>query len=352
MAEVPQVAEVADRPVSTITTDPHLPETAEVAERPVSTITADTHFPDRMAETAEVAERPVSTITADTHFPVIEAAEVAERPVSTITTDPHLPVTAGVAERPISTITTDHLPVIMAENAEVSELPVSTIAAYPHLPVRMLGTAEVPERPVSTISTSDTLYAVANIPLPSNSDYDLREPRAPYIATSSSPLVVSDSPRDSSYLNPTLNGSGALLAPKIPETYAEDTITTSPKSTRRSLIRIGLLLMLALVLIILVVILPVYFTVIKPRSNVAKSNSPGSQPSPTSGAIPSSGPTPAPGSPNAITGGDGSTIHAADGSTFIYNNPFGGFCKCFTFFFFFAQLDTVEARSGPCFECY
>ena len=63
MAEVPQVTEVADRLVSTITTDPHLPETAEVAERPVSTITADTYFPARMAETAEVAERPVSTIT-------------------------------------------------------------------------------------------------------------------------------------------------------------------------------------------------------------------------------------------------------------------------------------------------
>ena len=182
MAEVPQVTEVADRLVSTITTDPHLPETAEVAERPVLTITADTYFPARMAETAEVAERPVSTIT----------------------TDPHLPVTAEVAERPISTITTNHLPVIIAETAEVSELLVSTITTYPHLPVRMLGTAEVTEHPVSTISTADTLYAVSNIPLPSNSDYDLREPRAPYIATSSSPLVVSDSPRDSSYLSWTL----------------------------------------------------------------------------------------------------------------------------------------------------
>ena len=33
---------------------------------------------------------------------------------------------------------------------------------------------------------------------------------------------------------------------------------------------------------------------------------------------------------NIITGGDGSTIHAADGSTFTYNNKFGGFCKYFT----------------------
>ena len=46
---------------------------------------------------------------------------------------------------------------------------------YLHLPVRMLGTAEVTECPVLTISTADTLYAVANILLPSNSDYDLRE---------------------------------------------------------------------------------------------------------------------------------------------------------------------------------
>ena len=195
--------------------------------------------------------------------------------------------------------------------------------------------AEAVERPVSTM-TVDTLYAVANIPLPSSSDDDIREPRAPHLASSSDPLT-SNSQRESAYLN----NSETLLGNK--EIGAEDSAfpitTTSPKSKRRSAIRIALLLV-ALALIIIAVIVPVYFTVIKPRSNVANSN--------TSGGGGGSGPTssgpggskPSPGS-NAITGGDGSTIHAADGTTFIYNNSFGGFCKCFTDFILFAQLETI-----------
>ena len=271
---------------------------------------------------------------------VHEVTEVAERPVSTFTIpvrmDDEVP---EVAEHPVSTFT---IPDRMDEVPEVAEHPVSTFT----IPDRM---AEVAERPVSTF-TIDTLYAVANIPLPSNSDDDLREPRAPYLATSSSPLVFSDSPRDSSYLNPTLNGSGLLLNAQKPETFAEDTIATSPKSKRRSLIRIAILL-LALVLIIIAVVVPVYFTVIKPKSNVANPNTSGGSPGPNSGGGgggTGGGTQPAPGVSNAITGGDGSTIHATDGSTFIYNNSFGGFCKCFPDFFFLPNWKLLRRGFDPC----
>jgi hypothetical protein len=179
----------------------------------------------------------------------------------------------------------------------------------------------------------DTLYAVANVPLPAASDDDIREPpRAPFLAPSAVPLD-SDSPRESSYLTPTLNGSGALLNATKLETYAEDAITpASSKSKRRSVILVVFLV--ALVLILIAVVVPVYFTVIKPKKNVANSNSPGVEPGPNSGGGSGGGSTPSPGSPTAITGGDGSTIHAADGSTFTYKNSFGGFCKSFTIFFF------------------
>ena len=190
------------------------------------------------------------------------------------------------------------------------------------------------ERPFSTIS-GDTPYAVANLPLPdlaSTSNDDIREPHAPYMASSSVPFT-SDSPRDS-YMNTTLNDSGTLLNNKH-ESYAEQPILppTSPKSKRRSVVLVALLLA-ALALVIVAVIVPVYFTVIKPKLNLSsKSNSSGGG----SGSNPKSGgpggSTPSPVSSNSTTGGDGSTIHAADGTTFTYHNPFGGFCKCLSDFF-------------------
>ena len=195
--------------------------------------------------------------------------------------------------------------------------------------------AEAAERPVSMIS-GDTPFAVANIPLPSTSLDDIREPRAPYMATSSSPLIA-ESPRDSYLVDATTNGSGTFLADKREE---EDPTTTSPKSKRLT-VPLIILLLVALVLIITAVIVPVYFFVIKPKMNLTSSNSPRGGSNPKSGGP--GGPMPSPGSPNAITGGNGSTIHAADGTTFIYNNPFGGFCKCFADFIV-CPTETVEAR--------
>ena len=182
------------------------------------------------------------------------------------------------------------------------------------------------ERPLSTIS-GDTIMAIAaNIPLPPDDGSSFHEPRAPYMVSD----PFSDSPRES-YLNATPNDSGTLLAAAKNENYVEDPILTtpSPKSKRRVLIIAGLLLV-ALILIVVAVIVPVYFTVIKHQSSRSTKVSGGSGASPTPGG--QSGPTTSPGSSTnskTTTGGDGSTIYAADGSTFTYNNKFGGFCKCF-----------------------
>ncbi|KAF8805238.1 glycoside hydrolase [Phlegmacium glaucopus] len=182
------------------------------------------------------------------------------------------------------------------------------------------------ERPFSTAS-GDTMALAMNIPLPLTSDDSsfFLEPRAPYMA----PVpFTSNSPRES-YLNATPNDSGTMLATKN-ENYAIDpiltTTTTPPKSKRRSLV-LALLFLLAVILVAAAVIVPVYFTVIKPklnRSAGANSLGDGSSGSPTTSGG-QSGPKPTSSPTNQITGGDGSTIHAADGSTFTYNNKFGGF---------------------------
>ena len=76
----------------------------------------------------------------------------------------------------------------------------------------------------------------------------------------------------------------------------------------------------ALVILLIAVILPVYFLVIKHNSNAAAAQhsqtGTASSPSATSTGTPSKS--------ALITGGDGSTVTMEDGTTFTYNNPFGG----------------------------
>ncbi|QRW18432.1 Cellulase (glycosyl hydrolase family 5 protein) [Rhizoctonia solani] len=95
-----------------------------------------------------------------------------------------------------------------------------------------------------------------------------------------------------------------------------------PKRGKRPLVlaAVGLA---ALAVIVVAVIVPVYYKVIKPKNNSAESSNGGGN----SGGNPS-GNNPSGGDPtnNAATwGGDGSTITKEDGSTFTYNNKFGGF---------------------------
>ncbi|EIN07519.1 glycoside hydrolase family 5 protein [Punctularia strigosozonata HHB-11173 SS5] len=83
-------------------------------------------------------------------------------------------------------------------------------------------------------------------------------------------------------------------------------------------------------LLIIAVIVPVYFAVIKPKSNSSKSSTSDSSGSSGSGSGPGSGSgggsSGGKGSQTlAVTGGDGSTVTTDDGSTFTYSNSFGGY---------------------------
>jgi glucan 1,3-beta-glucosidase len=92
------------------------------------------------------------------------------------------------------------------------------------------------------------------------------------------------------------------------------------KSRRRNVIVLAALG--GLILLIVVVVVPVYFLAIKPHSNKSSSSSPSSH---STAASPSS--TSSPSSPKsaAVTGGDGSTVTMDDGTTFTYQNSFGGY---------------------------
>lgn len=77
-----------------------------------------------------------------------------------------------------------------------------------------------------------------------------------------------------------------------------------------------LVVLIALILVIAAVIIPVYFTVIKPKTNAARSGDSSStktaqSATPTQVAI--------------VTGGDGSTVTMDDGTAFTYHNKFGGY---------------------------
>jgi glucan 1,3-beta-glucosidase len=102
--------------------------------------------------------------------------------------------------------------------------------------------------------------------------------------------------------------------PYPPDRY--NTTTAPTRSRFRTLLLIGLGVF---ILIILAVIIPVYFTVIKPKADnlgaIGGSSSGGS--STASASKPSQ--------TNVITGGDGSTITTETGETFVYHNQFGGY---------------------------
>lgn len=140
------------------------------------------------------------------------------------------------------------------------------------------------------------------------------------------------SPRDSyAPSTPGSNNTSGALLPVVDKVeadeYPEEQPRSSPRSSKRRLILI-LVGLLILTVVVLVVVLPVYFVAVKPkqRNSQAAASSESSRPSPTPGG--SGNPT----SPAAvISGGDGSTITMDDGSTFVYNNKFDGFCKEFLF---------------------
>ena len=178
------------------------------------------------------------------------------------------------------------------------------------------------DRPLSVVSTTNSLACAANIPLPADDGWSLRKVRLSFLAAR--PSIPNESPRDS-YVGATPYDSGTLLPVTKAESYTEEedpvALPPSPKAKRRPLLL--LVSLVAFIVVVLAVILPVYFSVIKPR-NVRTSglSSNGGNGTPVGGTSH----TP-PSSTNAITGGDGSSIKASDGTTFTYNNKLGGICK-------------------------
>ena len=112
-------------------------------------------------------------------------------------------------------------------------------------------------------------------------------------------------------------------APLVPETEkgfdSED--SSDLPDRRRSLFRrpvFWLVAAAAVVAVVLAVILPVYFTVIKPKTNASSGggNSNGGNGNGAGGPKPN----------GLTTGGDGSVVTMDNGTEFTYHNPFGGFC--------------------------
>lgn len=95
---------------------------------------------------------------------------------------------------------------------------------------------------------------------------------------------------------------------------------TPPKSSGKRRLFWLMAALAGLVVIVAAVVIPIYFKVIKPNNRATQSlgNSPGgpgsTQPG-SPGTVPQSG----------VSGGDGSTVNTETGSTFVYNNSFGGF---------------------------
>ena len=141
-------------------------------------------------------------------------------------------------------------------------------------------------------------------------------------------LLGTESPRDSFTPSAALSAAPSA-APLIPESEKggkslEANVNDQPER-RKSIFKrplFWLAVAAVIVVVVLAVILPVYFKVIKTKTNTSSNENPTQSNNPT--------PTGNPGNPNSptglITGGDGSTITMENGTQFTYHNPFGGFC--------------------------
>ncbi|KAH9477953.1 putative glucan 1,3-beta-glucosidase D [Psilocybe cubensis] len=182
------------------------------------------------------------------------------------------------------------------------------------------------ERPFGSAPQTSSDIKATYAPLPLADGSNLLQPQAPFAADNDP-----ESPRDSYAAQSSVAGSQTLFPIKnerddnLENASPVDPYPT-PKRMSRKLI-VGAII--ALIVIILAIVLSIYFAVVKPRSKsssstpaAAASSSIHGSVSPTStsdSAKPSSSAT-----AEELWGGDGSTVKASDGSTFTYNNKFGG----------------------------
>lgn len=95
----------------------------------------------------------------------------------------------------------------------------------------------------------------------------------------------------------------------------------SPKSKRKVLLIAGAAVA---AVIVIVIAIGVYFGVVKSHKNASTASDAATGASSTNSGSSSSGNSGSSKNTLAITGGDGSTVTMEDGTTFTYNNPFGG----------------------------
>lgn len=163
-------------------------------------------------------------------------------------------------------------------------------------------------------SLVDPFVTAPNTPL--NLGQSLEPPRASYLSTSTPGTATT--PRDSYAESPD------NISPLVQESEKRDAIAygqdsrAEPGLKKRSIFGRPLFWLIAfavITIIVLAVVLPVYFVVLKPH-NYSTNNGV------SAGGSGSGNPTPPPGI--TTTGGNGSLITMADGTTFTYLNPFGG----------------------------
>ncbi|QRV72249.1 Cellulase (glycosyl hydrolase family 5 protein) [Ceratobasidium sp. AG-Ba] len=150
------------------------------------------------------------------------------------------------------------------------------------------------------------------------SDDALQPPKA--LALASNRDSVASSSAAPSIKAPSLkhHDSASFMGAAVPELPSSD---EKPKKKRSPLVYafVGLA---ALAVIVVAVIVPVYFKVIKHSSNSSTSSNSSPSGSTPGGGSPNGGNNPTSGV--VTSGGDGSTITTESGSTFTYNNKFGG----------------------------
>ncbi|KAK7471944.1 hypothetical protein VKT23_000050 [Stygiomarasmius scandens] len=155
---------------------------------------------------------------------------------------------------------------------------------------------------------------------PNEHDAFLDPPRVSYLHSGTDTPVSRDSVLSG-------NNSAPLLsaAAKAESDFDNDRLPTGPGAKRRRIV-LGAVGLAVLAVVVLAVVLPVYFTVIKPRQNNFNTSSSGGSGTGDAGSGTVGGGSGNPASPSGATSGsDGSQVIMADGTEFTYQNKFGGF---------------------------
>lgn len=161
------------------------------------------------------------------------------------------------------------------------------------------------------------------------------EPLLPPTARYLDPSVGPSTPRQSYATNNSVNNSAnnstnnsAPLLPGVREKGFADPSTFMNRKSQPFYKKplVWVIAAVGVALVAAAVVVPLYFTVIKPKNNTSVTGGSGGSDNGTNGTNPDDSPTNQPPA-NGISGGDGSTIKTDNGSEFLYTNPYGGICE-------------------------